>query len=80
MAKFDYRCDRCGLILEEDGPDLLVYEQHRADHEPVEYSSDFPWGPTSQLCTGKFRRIYSFGGAIFKGSGFYRTDNRESRD
>ncbi|ALI28705.1 Type I antifreeze protein [Mycolicibacterium fortuitum] len=29
-------------------------------------------------CSGKLRKLFGSVGVVFKGSGFYRTDNRES--
>ena len=32
--------------------------------------------PTCTICNGDMQRIYSKVGAVFKGQGFYSTDNR----
>ena len=33
---------------------------------------------TCEKCSGKLRKLFGSVGVVFKGSGFYRTDNRES--
>ncbi|MDF3339162.1 zinc ribbon domain-containing protein [Mycolicibacterium septicum] len=33
---------------------------------------------TCPKCSGKLRKLFGSVGVVFKGSGFYRTDNRES--
>jgi putative FmdB family regulatory protein len=33
---------------------------------------------TCELCSGRLRKLFSSVGVVFKGSGFYRTDSRES--
>ncbi len=33
---------------------------------------------TCQHCSGRLRKLFSAVSVVFKGSGFYRTDNRES--
>ncbi|MEO8815940.1 MAG: FmdB family zinc ribbon protein [Mycobacterium sp.] len=33
---------------------------------------------TCEQCSGRLRKIFSSVGVVFKGSGFYRTDSRES--
>jgi putative FmdB family regulatory protein len=33
---------------------------------------------TCQKCSGRLRKLFSSVGVVFKGSGFYRTDSRES--
>ncbi|HZU46718.1 MAG TPA: FmdB family zinc ribbon protein [Mycobacterium sp.] len=33
---------------------------------------------TCQRCSGRLRKIFNSVGVVFKGSGFYRTDSRES--
>ncbi|MBO0865305.1 MAG: FmdB family transcriptional regulator [Mycobacterium sp.] len=33
---------------------------------------------TCQQCSGRLRKLFNSVGVVFKGSGFYRTDNRES--
>lgn len=33
---------------------------------------------TCQQCSGRLRKLFSSVGVVFKGSGFYRTDSRES--
>lgn len=33
---------------------------------------------TCQQCTGRLRKLFNSVGVVFKGSGFYRTDSRES--
>jgi len=73
MPKYDYKCNNCGLIFEADEPDLLVKNPHRKDGDPVNEKTS-----AKLMCPGKFKRIYNFGGPIFRGSGFYRTDNRKS--
>ncbi len=45
--------------------------------EAVQKFSDAPLTDCPQ-CTGKLRKVFSAVGIVFKGSGFYRTDNRSS--
>ena len=33
---------------------------------------------TCELCSGRLRKLFNSVGVVFKGSGFYRTDSRES--
>src|SRR6202167_4298337 len=33
---------------------------------------------TCEQCSGRLRKLYNSVGVVFKGSGFYRTDSRES--
>ncbi|ORV11002.1 FmdB family zinc ribbon protein [Mycobacterium celatum] len=33
---------------------------------------------TCQKCSGRLRKLFNSVGVVFKGSGFYRTDSRES--
>src|SRR5574337_1675139 len=33
---------------------------------------------TCDRCSGRLRKVFGSGGGVFKGSGFYRTDNRDS--
>jgi putative FmdB family regulatory protein len=33
---------------------------------------------TCQQCSGRLRKLFNSVGVVFKGSGFYRTDSRES--
>ncbi|MGA8331541.1 MAG: FmdB family zinc ribbon protein, partial [Mycobacterium sp.] len=33
---------------------------------------------TCTKCSGRLRKLYNSVGVVFKGSGFYRTDSRES--
>jgi putative FmdB family regulatory protein len=58
MPKYDYVCDICGKLEEQDAPNL-------------EYNCK-----CSQQYPQRMRRIYSLGGIVFKGNGFYRTDSR----
>lgn len=48
-----------------------------ADLEVVQSFSDNPL-TTCPKCQGKLRKVYSAVGIVFKGSGFYRTDNASS--
>ncbi|AAZ54409.1 hypothetical protein JCM3263A_24440 [Thermobifida fusca] len=48
-----------------------------ADLEVVQSFSDDPL-TTCPKCQGKLRKVYSAVGIVFKGSGFYRTDNASS--
>jgi putative FmdB family regulatory protein len=48
-----------------------------ADLEVVQSFSDDPL-TTCPKCQGKLRKVYSVVGIVFKGSGFYRTDNASS--
>lgn len=73
MPKFDYRCSECGLIVEEDEPDLMVIVSHKADGTDVTEKTK-----PEMLCTGTFKRVYSFGGSILKGSGWYSVDKRRT--
>ena len=34
---------------------------------------------TCPVCSGQLRKVYGSVGVVFKGSGFYRTDNRDSK-
>nr|WP_067140846.1 FmdB family zinc ribbon protein [Microtetraspora malaysiensis] len=45
--------------------------------EAVQKFSDAPLTDCPQ-CAGKLRKVFSAVGIVFKGSGFYRTDNRSS--
>lgn len=76
MARYDYRCSQCGLVSEQAEPGLLVYIHHTVDGELIEDDLEsLSKSENSEVCHGKFKRVYSFGGAILKGPGFYRTDN-----
>lgn len=35
---------------------------------------------TCEKCSGRLRKLFNSVGVVFKGSGFYRTDSRESAD
>ncbi|KUP97606.1 FmdB family zinc ribbon protein [Thermobifida cellulosilytica] len=48
-----------------------------ADLEVVQSFSDDPL-TTCPECQGRLRKVYSAVGIVFKGSGFYRTDNSSS--
>lgn len=45
--------------------------------EQVQSFSDDPLAQCPQ-CQGRLRKVYSGVGVVFKGSGFYRTDSRDS--
>jgi putative FmdB family regulatory protein len=45
--------------------------------EAVQSFSDDPLS-TCPVCEGNVRKVFSAVGVVFKGSGFYRTDSRES--
>ena len=47
--------------------------------EPVEAVQKFSDEPLSvcAACGGRLRKVFSPGGIVFKGSGFYRTDSRK---
>ncbi len=45
--------------------------------EAVQKFSDAPLTDCPQ-CAGQLRKVFSAVGIVFKGSGFYRTDNRSS--
>jgi putative FmdB family regulatory protein len=47
--------------------------------EPVEAVQKFTDAPLTicAACGGKLRKVFSPVGIVFKGSGFYRTDNRD---
>ena len=49
--------------------------------EPVEALQKFTDEPLTvcTACGGKLRKVFSPVGIVFKGSGFYRTDSRKSR-
>ncbi|GII89560.1 FmdB family transcriptional regulator [Sphaerisporangium siamense] len=48
--------------------------------EGLEVTQRFTDDPltTCPSCSGKLRKVFSAVGIVFKGSGFYRTDNRSS--
>ncbi len=48
--------------------------------EPLEVVQKFSDDPLTECpaCSGRLRKVFSAAGIIFKGSGFYRTDNRSS--
>lgn len=75
MAKFDYRCTRCGLVSEQDEPGLVVYIHHNIDAELIDDLENLPRAQWGTVCDGRFKRVYSFGGVILKGPGFYKTDH-----
>jgi predicted nucleic acid-binding Zn ribbon protein len=62
VPKYEFKCETCGVITEEDKPDGPSWYHVLEDRS---------------VC-GLFKRVYSFGGVILKGSGFYKTDNRGS--
>lgn len=45
---------------------------------PLEVQQAFTDDPVTQCpsCPGRLRKVFSAVGVVFKGSGFYRTDNR----
>jgi len=49
--------------------------------EQLEVVQKFTDDPLSEcpVCHGRLRKVFSPVGVLFKGSGFYRTDNRSSR-
>ncbi|GAA3846777.1 hypothetical protein GCM10022243_11120 [Saccharothrix violaceirubra] len=55
------------------------YACTECDHrfEAVQSFSDAALAECPQ-CTGRLRKLYGAVGVVFKGSGFYRTDNRSS--
>ncbi len=61
MPNYDYKCETCGHVFE-------VFQKMSDDK-----LTDCPEGG----CAGNVRRLLGAGaGVIFKGSGFYETDNR----
>lgn len=46
-----------------------------AEHEVVQRFTDDPL-TDCPVCDGNLRKVYSAVGVVFKGSGFYATDNR----
>lgn len=48
--------------------------------EPLEVVQKFSDDPLTECpaCSGRLRKVFSAAGIIFKGSGFYRTDNTSS--
>lgn len=49
------------------------------EFELVQSFSD-PAASECPACGGKVRKVFSAVGVVFKGSGFYRTDNRKGAD
>lgn len=62
MPIYEFECDN------EDCEANLRYEK--------EFSIKEPHHVTCQFCGDTMRKVYSSVPAIFKGSGFYKTDNR----
>lgn len=48
--------------------------------EPLEAVQSFTDAPLTvcPVCSGKLRKVFSAVGVVFKGSGFYRNDSRDS--
>ncbi len=48
--------------------------------EPLEVVQKFTDDPLTECpaCNGRLRKVFNSVGIVFKGSGFYRTDSRES--
>lgn len=63
MPTYDYECDTCKKVYE-------VYQSFSEDA--------LTKCPRKKKCKGKVRKVYSAPGISFKGSGFYKTDNRKS--
>ncbi|HVB71517.1 MAG TPA: FmdB family zinc ribbon protein [Acidimicrobiales bacterium] len=51
-------------------------------HQRVEVVQGFsdPALTTCEVCGGSLRKVFSAVGIVFKGSGFYKNDNRKSKD
>jgi len=61
MPNYDYKCETCGQVFE-------VFQKMSDDK-----LTDCP----AEGCDGTVRRLLGTGaGVIFKGTGFYETDNR----
>lgn len=63
VNKFEYRCTKCDASLL-----LGVYGLEGNHHKDID----------EQDCDGIIKRIYSFGGAVLKGSGWYSVDKRRT--
>ena len=52
-----------------------------ACHERLEAVQTFTDAPLTECpaCGGRLRKVFSAVGVVFKGSGFYKTDSRESK-
>lgn len=73
MPKFDYKCKKCGYVVELDEPDLKVIVHHKKDGTPVKEETH-----PDMMCDGMFKRVYSFAGSVLKGSGWYSVDKRKT--
>lgn len=63
MPTYEYECSKCGKNFE-------VFQQ--MSDKPLTFCSD-------KTCRGKVKRLIGGGaGFIFKGAGFYTTDNRSA--
>ena len=60
MPRYDYRCQLCGWDMEV---------RHGFDFQ---FDNDL----TCPLCGGMITKVIGATPAVFKGSGFYKTDNR----
>jgi len=65
MLIYQYKCPKCGGIMESESPDLGRDE-----------STATVWcvGRDKRHEKTAYRRVYGVGGVILKGSGFYRND------
>lgn len=61
MARYDYRCEKCGAEFEREEPMSAEPSVHCVDPK----------------CDGKVKRIIGKVGIAFKGSGFYVTDSTQ---
>lgn len=75
MPRFDYKCSGCGMLSEQNASDLVVYINHDIHGNQIDDLEVLSKSEMDDVCKGKFKRVYSFGGAILKGPGFYSTDN-----
>lgn len=60
MPIYQYKCPECGDLYETEALSALC----------------LGYGEEPHLNPVDMKRVYTFAGAIFKGSGFYKTDNR----
>ena len=64
MPSYEFRCDNCWQVfVDKDIHGLQLPQDHTMD--------DGEW------CPGELKRLYTFGGVVLKGGGFYRTDSRD---
>jgi len=72
MPKYEFKCTHCDLVLveEERTPESIqIVDREDGMHCPLH---------DPDLCPKDFKRVYSFAGTVFKGSGFYSIDKRKT--